>query len=498
MTAALLEVRDLCKSYDGRSVLDRVALEVRAGEVQTLAGENGAGKSTLVKILSGIVAPDSGQIRLAGQLFEKFTSREARRHGIAVVHQDFDLAPNLTVAQNLLLGNEPKRFAYLINGREERRLARTQLEAARVDVDPDMPVAALSVAQRQLVAIAKSVAARARLLILDEPTSSLSAADISKLLDAIRRQRAAGAAVLFISHKLDEVFAVSDRITVFRDGRNVGMRNAEAIDADELVCMMVGRKLEKRSNARPTRPQSPRLELQGIQASGLRGKVSLTVGAGEVLGLYGLRGSGRTALLRGVFGLAPLAGGSVLIDGQPVALGSPQRAIRAGVAWVCRDRKERGILPNMSVTENMTLAALNSVSRYSLVRNRKEDSVVQHYVQRLGIRMPGADRPITALSGGNQQKVLLARWLMCKPRLLVLDEPTVGIDVGAKSEIYTLIDELAATGTGILLVSSELPEILTLSDRICVMQEGAIVGSLGRAEATEVRVLQIIHGRPIS
>jgi ABC-type sugar transport system ATPase subunit len=493
MDAPLLEIRNLSKSYDGKAALSQVGLEIRAGEVHALVGENGAGKSTLVRILSGVSAPDSGEIRFAAQPVRKFDPTEARALGIAVVHQDFDLAPNMTVAENLTLGAEPQWFPGWIDRRAQMKTARAQLASAQVDIDPDALVADLSVAQRQLVAITRSVAAGARLLILDEPTSSLGSDDIAQLLEAIRRQQAAGTAVLFISHKLDEIFAVSDRISVFRDGRNVATREVAATAADELVALMVGRKLPARTVIRDATGRPPRLEIRGLRAKGLNGDISLSIRRGEVLGLYGLRGSGRTALLRALFGLEPRTSGEIGLNGEIIEIRSPRQAIEAGIAWVCRDRKERGLLPNMSVSENLTLAALPALSRYGLLSHRKERAVTRRYIEQLGIRTTGAHQAITALSGGNQQKVMLARWLLCAPLLLILDEPTAGIDVGAKAEIYDLVETLVADGMSILLVSSELPEILALSDRVDVMHAGTIVGSLARCSATEEGVMQLIH-----
>ena len=497
MSPPLLHVRGLSKSYDGKTVLNRVDLTVYIGEVATLAGENGAGKSTLVKILSGSTKPDEGEVEFAGQLIRKFTPADARSLGIAVVHQDFDLAPNMTVAESLSLGREPRRLFGLVDRREELKLARTLLDSVRLNIDARTLVGDLSVAQRQLLALAKCVASKARLLILDEPTSSLSTDDVAQLLEVIREQRAAGTTVLFISHKLDEVFKVSDRIIVFRDGRNVAVRRAPSTDPDEVISLMVGRHLVPRAERPRSTLRPKRLEIQAIRAKGLSADINLDVRQGEVLGLYGLRGSGRTALLRALFGLEKPTGGNVAVDGRTIQLRSPRAAVNAGMAWVCRDRRERGLLPNMSVGENITLTALAKVSRFGLIGGGQEAAATGLHIQRLGIRTTGADQSIMALSGGNQQKVMLARALMCSPRVLILDEPTVGIDVGAKSEIYALIEELVAEGMSILLVSSELPEVLSISDRVGVMREGAIVGTLDRLEATEERVMQLIHSPTI-
>jgi len=489
----LLQAEGISKRYDGNFALERVDLDIRPGEVHALAGENGAGKSTLVRILAGITSADGGDIRLDGESVADLTPARARALGIAVVHQDFDLAPNMSVGENLVLGDEPQWLPMLVDRKRQRARARELLETVDLKIDPDADVTELGVAQRQLVAIAKSIASPVRLLILDEPTSSLSVEDIRHLLDLIRQRKAAGTSVLFISHKLDEVFDIADRISVFRDGHNAGTREAMHTSAQEVVTMMVGRALDERQPTGSMVQPEPCLEIQALHASGLSSCLDFCLHRGEVLGLYGLKGSGRTTLLRAVFGLGPRYSGEISVDGRAVSIHSPRDAIRAGMAWVCRDRKERGLFPNLDIQQNATLPALDGMSRFGFVLRRKERQAVLAQIEALDIRAAGPDQLITELSGGNQQKVMLARWLMCKPRVLVLDEPTAGIDVGAKAEIHALMRRLAAQGMGILLVSSELPEVLMLSDRILVMHEGALVGSLGSGEASEEKVMQLIH-----
>jgi ABC-type sugar transport system ATPase subunit len=489
----LLQITGLSKSYEGSFALQGVGFEIRRGEVHALTGENGAGKSTLVKILSGITHRDAGEIRLDGQLLRDLTPVHARTLGIAVVHQDFDLAPNMTVAENVLLGEERQWFPGLVHQRRGREETRRRLQRVGLDVHPDIPVSELSVAQRQLLAIAKTIASPVRLLILDEPTSSLSADDTAHLLDLIRQRKAAGTSVLFISHKLDEVFTIADRISVFRDGRNAGTYATAETSVDDIVRMMVGRELPQRQGNETTAQQLHCLEIRKLEAAGLTASIDLSLHHGEVLGLYGLKGSGRTALLRALFGLEPCSGGEIWLDGKVVPIHSPLQAMRAGMAWVCRDRKERGLFPNLDVQANLTLPALDSLARFGFVLRGKERQATLSQFESLGIRTAGPDQPITALSGGNQQKVMLARWLLCQPRVLVLDEPTAGIDVGAKAEIYALMRRLAAQGMGILLVSSELTEVLALSDRILVMHQGALAGSLVASEAGEEKIMQLIH-----
>jgi ABC-type sugar transport system ATPase subunit len=474
--------------------LEKIDFHIARGEVVTLAGENGAGKSTLVRILTGVIRADSGHFEIDGAPITLRSPADAQASGIAVVYQDFDLAPNLTVAENLMLGEEPQTIPGFVNRRRQRAIALERLGSVGLDLDPDTRVEELGVAQRQLVAIARAMAARVRLLILDEPTSSLAGQDIDHLLKLIEQQRSNGTAVLFISHKLDEVFRISDRICVFRDGRNAGDREAGSTTPKEIVSLMVGRELLDQVDREDlTRAGRPLLEVQELQAAGLSRPVSLELWPGEILGLYGLRGAGRIALLRALFGLERVRAGQTIIEGEPVFIHSPTSAIRAGIGWVSRDRKELGLFSNLDVGKNLTIAALDSVSFRGWIRRNQEQDTITEFIEMLGIKTTGPHQAITALSGGNQQKVLLARWLLTRPQVLILDEPTVGIDVGAKSEIYALMHRLTSEGMGILLVSSELPEVLAHSDRIVIMHEGAINGELNREEANEAAVMALIH-----
>jgi len=489
----LLQAKGVSKRYDGNFALEKVEFDIRPGEVHALTGENGAGKSTLVRILAGITSPNAGEICVDGTVLTELTPAKARALGIAVVHQDFDLAPNLSVAENLVLGYEPQSLPGLVDRKLERQQTGRLLDAVGLAIDPDTPVTELSVAQRQLVAIARSIASPVRLLVLDEPTSSLAADDIAHLLELVRQRKAAGTSVLFISHKLDEVFAIADRISVFRDGRNAGTREAGQSSPDEIVTLMVGRTLQARYDSGRTIQPGLCLEVRDLEADRLANRLDFVLHRGEVLGLYGLKGSGRTTLLRTLFGLQPRRRGEIFIDGRAIDSRSPRDALRAGMAWVCRDRKERGLFANLDVEQNLTLPALDSLSRFGFLLRGKERQAALTQLEALDVRTAGPDQPITELSGGNQQKVMLARWLLCKPSVLVLDEPTVGIDVGAKAEIHALMHRLTAEGMGILLVSSELPEVLALSDRILVIHEGGLSGCLDANQASEERVMQLIH-----
>jgi len=493
----VLEIEGVSKRFGATVALEDVSLKLQPGEVHALVGENGAGKSTLVRILAGMLSPDSGRIRLNhGSAEGKSPAGQTR--GLAFIHQDFDLAPNLTVAENLLLNREPTWVAGLLDRARGQREAQECLAAAGIDVDIDRLAGELSVAERQMVAVARSLRTATRLLVMDEPTSALPPDDIAALLDLVSRIAAGGTTVLFISHKLDEVFRVSQRVTVLRDGRVVGTRDTVRASVDEIVTMMVGRDLGLLAR-RGVRPRGdPLLEARGLHSSGRFENIDLSLARGEVLGLYGLKGAGRMAVARALFGLDPNSGGELRLNGVAVRIDSPRAAIRLGLAYVSRDRKTQSLFPNLGVRENLSIAALPTLARFGWVRRRRERAAVMDLLQRLQVRMAGPNDPITELSGGNQQKVILARWLLTDPSVLILDEPTAGIDIGARFEIYEQIDALAEAGLGVLLLSSDLPELLGLSDRVMVMHEGRIVADLARAEASEEAVMRAIHGRVLA
>jgi ABC-type sugar transport system ATPase subunit len=489
----ILSVESLGKRFGTTQALSGVDLEIRRGEVHALAGENGAGKSTLVRILAGIHEPDDGVIRIDGREVRIVSPAASLGRGLAFIHQDFDLAPNLTVAQNLLLNREPTVAAGLVHRSRERRLARQYLDTIGLALDPDRPLQDLSVAERQLVAIARSVQAAPRLLIMDEPTSSLATDDIEQLLELVGRLRTRGTAILFISHKLDEVFRVSDRVTVLRDGRVVGTRDTAQTTSAEIVTMMVGRALAEVSRRTIKSNGMPLLEVRELASPGAFDPVSFDLSRGEVLGLYGLKGAGRMSVVRALFGLDPHSTGEIRLHGRPARIRSPQAAIRHGLAYASRDRKRQALFPNMNVRENLTLSAIGRFSRFGFVRSRRERAACDRWLERLQVRTSDPEQAIGDLSGGNQQKVVLSRWLLNAPEVLVLDEPTAGIDIGAKLEIYRLVEQLAEDGLGVLLVTSELPELLALSDRVLVMHEGATVGAFGRSAATEEAIMHAIY-----
>jgi ABC-type sugar transport system ATPase subunit len=485
-------MRSIYKHFDGIRALEDVHLEVRRGEVHALVGENGAGKSTLIKILSGFYVKDAGKIFLNGRELHLRSPLDSQAAGISVIYQDFDLAPNLSVADNLLLGREPTRFGF-IRPRLQARLAERYLETAGLRVDTRRLVGDLSVAQRQLVAIARALSCSARILVMDEPTSALSAEDIEHLQRLIAQVKRDGTSVIYISHKMDEVFRVSDAITVLRDGRCVGTKRTGVTTRDEIVSMMVGRTLDGFFIKRDRNRETVLLEVKGLRRSGAFSGVSFRVHQGEILGIYGLKGSGRSEIADSIFGLRPAEGGEILVKGKTVAMSSPVRAIREGIGLIPEDRSLLGLFPNMNVRENVSLAFLDRCSMLGFLRKEAERELVRTFIDRLRIRVSGPEQMIATLSGGNQQKTILARWLATKPCILLLDEPTVGIDVGAKVEIYRLMDELAAAGMGLLLISSELPEVLGMSDRILVLHCGRIIAEFQRSEATEDKIIRGIH-----
>jgi inositol transport system ATP-binding protein len=471
----VLAVENVSKAFWGTQALDRVSLEVRAGEVRALVGENGAGKSTLMKILAGMLRADSGAVRFNGR-------------GVAMIHQELLPFPDLTVAENIWMGHEPVRW---LPGCLDRpamlRGAREWLERVGAAIDPARPMRHLSVADWQTVEIAKALARQADLFLMDEPTSALSAREAENLFALIGGLKSRGAAVIYVSHRLEEVFRIADTITVLRDGRHVATQAAAELDAAGL---MVGREVDATRTRPPAAQGAVALEVRGLGRTGRFREVSFTLRAGEVLGLAGLMGAGRTDVASAIFGLAPADTGEILVHGRPARIASPADALACGIAMVTEDRKEFGIAPNLSVKHNLTLAALARWCRGPLIRHRAESALASSEMRRFQIKAPGPDAPARHLSGGNQQKVVVAKALLTNPSVLILDEPTRGIDVGAKAEIYQLIARLAEEGRAILLVSSEMNEILQLCDRVLVMREGAVSVELRPHDSAAEEILR--------
>jgi len=493
--APLLSAKEVTKSYAGVQALKSASLEVRAGEVHALVGENGAGKSTLIKIITGAVEPDSGEIRLNGQAVEHNSPRVAKSLGISAIYQQPALFPELTVAENIAIGQERSGLSGRVDWRRRRLVAAELLAQVGARIDPDRDAGELTMPQQQLVEIARALGADAKVLILDEPTASLSEEDTQNLFKVIRALRERGVGMVYISHRLEELPVIADRVTVLRDGRTIDTREMRDVDRQQLIQMMVGRELSAVFPKREVSLGETVLELRnlGCAESGLKG-INLSVRAGEIVGLAGLVGAGRTELGRAVFGLTPIDEGEILLRGEPVRIDNPAEAIRRGIAYLPEDRRRHGVILDMQIGANITLASLNQLTRRGSLDFRAEREVAADYTRRLGVKTPAIYAPVATLSGGNQQKVALSRWLLTRPGVLILDEPTQGIDVGAKSEIHALMTDLAAEGVAVLMISSELPEILGMSDRVAVMYGGRVVEVLDRAGATQEKVLALALG----
>jgi rhamnose transport system ATP-binding protein len=488
MPAPRAELLGISKRFGATQALDDVSLTLLPAEVHALVGENGAGKSTLVKILAGIHQPDSGTITLDGETIQIAGPARARALGIAVVHQEPRLFPDLTVAENVFIGHAPAGRLGTIDWGSTRRSAQALFDQLGVHFDVGAPVRGLSMADQQLIEIAKSLSVEARVLILDEPTASLSAHEVERLFTIVRRLRDRGVAVLFVSHRLDEVFDLCDRATVFRDGRHVITTPTSGLTTADLVRHMVGRAVSLFPKVE-TPIGDVLLEVEGLTRAGEFRDIGFSVRAGEIVGFAGLVGAGRTEVARVLFGIDRRDEGEIRLGGRPVSFASPSEAMNAGIAYLPEDRHQEGLVLDFSIAQNVTLPILPRLFPRLLVRPSTERRVADESTKQFNVRMIGVDQVVGALSGGNQQKVVLAKWLASKPRVLILDEPTRGIDIGAKVEVHRIISELAAAGLGIILISSDLPEVLAMSDRILVLHEGRITAEIPRARATEERVM---------
>jgi ribose transport system ATP-binding protein len=486
-------MRGISKAFFGVAALRGIDLACGAGTIHAIVGENGAGKSTLMAILAGVVAADAGEIRVGGEPLPMGDSEVARRRGISVVYQEFNLIPDLSVAANVFLHREPTRFGFLARETMRRETARLLAEVGATDIDPGLPAERLSVAQQQLVELARALALRPRILVMDEPTASLAAHEQAHLLDLARALRTRGTTVLYISHRLEEVFAIADRITVLKDGVNVATLDAAATGRDEVVRLMVGRDLARglfppRRSGVGSEGGMPALAVRHLSLPGVLNDVSLAVDRGEILGLAGLVGAGRTSLARAIFGAEPAARGEIVIDGCPARIRSPRAATRLGLGLLTEDRKYEGLAMNLDGVAN--IAAVHLPTTMGMVRREARRRQAVTIAERVRLAPQALRRAVRTLSGGNQQKVVLAKWLAARARVLILDEPTRGIDVGAKAEIYAIMRQLAADGVGILFISSELPEILGMSDRILVMRRGRIVAEIAGGTASEEAVMR--------
>jgi rhamnose transport system ATP-binding protein len=491
----ILKLTGISKSFAGVQALKDVSFDLRAGEVHALVGENGAGKSTLIKVITGAHLPDEGTLEIGGNLIEANGPLKAKSLGIAAIYQQPALFPDLTVAENIALGLERPGGWRVVRWRERRDRARRLLDRIGAAIDPETEVCRLTMPEQQLVEIARAVGAEAKVVIMDEPTASLTDQEVDNLFRVVRDLKSHGAGIIYISHRLDELPKVADRVTALRDGTVIGTKPMRKIDRGDLIRMMVGRELSSVFPKTEVIKGDVVLEVKGLSchASGVH-DVSFQVREGEMLGLAGLIGSGRTELARILFGLTPADSGSIILDGEPVTIRSPGEAIELGIAYLPEDRRRHGVILEMSVAANETLATLGAISTFGFLDFRKELAVATDLSSRLGVKTSSVATPVGNLSGGNQQKVALARWLASDPSVLILDEPTQGVDVGAKSEIHRLMGELAGKGLAIVMISSELPEILGMSDRIAVMHGGTIVGTLDRSEATQETILELALG----
>lgn len=486
----LLRMAGIAKSFPGVQALQGVDFTVDRGEIHALVGENGAGKSTLMKVLTGAYRPDAGQITWHGRDVAINQPSDAQELGISMIHQELSLIPYLTVGQNIFLGREPQgRIPGFIDWKT--LYARTQelLDRLNLGVKPRAAVQELSIAQQQMVEVAKALSLNADLIAMDEPTSSLTDVETDILFNMMRALKAQGVAIIFISHRLEEVFAIADRVTVLRDGRHIDTRPTADLTGDKIVELMVGREL---GNIYPYSKIERRdlvLEAVDLQDGKELKGVSFELYGGEILGIAGLIGAGRTALAETIFGIRPATGGQIKLAGQPVKIHTPKQAIQQGLGFVPENRKLQGLFLNMAVRENIVMSNMGLVTNAGFVHNSKANGLAQEFVKKLDVRTPGLRQHVRNLSGGNQQKVIIARWLTLKPHILVLDEPTRGVDVGAKAEIHALMRQLAKDGVGVLMISSELPEVLGVSDRILVMHEGRVTGELSRDEATQDNIM---------
>ncbi|HLW91970.1 MAG TPA: sugar ABC transporter ATP-binding protein [Roseiarcus sp.] len=488
----LLEVEHVRKAFPGVLALDDVQFRLRRGHVHALMGENGAGKSTLMKIIAGIYTPDSGSFRLKGQEIRLTSPLDALQYGIAMIHQELNLMAYMTVAENIWIRREPRNGLGLVNHSEMRRRTKQLFERLDIAIDPEVEVRDLSVASRQMVEIAKAVSYDSDILIMDEPTSALTEKEVSHLFRIIRSLKAEGKGIIYITHKMNELFEIADEVSVFRDGKFVGEHPAANVTRDDIIKLMVGREITQMFPKLTVPIGDVMLSVRNLSLEGRFHDISFDLCKGEILGFAGLVGSGRSNVAETIFGVTPATSGTIAIEGKEIAIRNPGVAMDAGMAFLTEDRKESGCFLLLDIMANMQVALLrHGHVRAGFVKEREIAALCQQQKARLRVRTPDLEEPILNLSGGNQQKVLIARWLMTHPRILILDEPTRGIDVGAKAEIHKLITELASRGVAVMMISSEMPEVLGMSDRVLVMHEGRMTGIVDRKDATQVKIMEL-------
>jgi rhamnose transport system ATP-binding protein len=488
-SSPVLELRHASKTFGAVVALSDGTVEILPGEIHALVGENGAGKSTLIKILAGVHRPDSGDFRLDGQPVAFSSPADSKAAGISVIYQEPTLFPDLTVAENIFIGRQPRGRGGLISRSAMRAEATKLFATLGVPIDPERIAAGLSIADQQIIEIAKAISLDARVLIMDEPTAALSGIEVERLFGVARSLRDRGAGILFISHRFDEVFGLSDRITVMRDGAFIATHQTGAVTVDAIVREMVGRDISALFPKEDAVIGDPVLSVRGLARTGIFSGISFDVRAGEIVGLAGLVGAGRTEVARAIFGIDRYDAGTVEVNGARLRPHDPQSAIAAGIGLVPEDRRKQGLVMELSVTRNATLTLRNTLARFGLIRAARERALGEDWSRRLQVKTGSPDLPVSTLSGGNQQKIVLAKWLATDPRILIVDEPTRGIDIGTKAEVHRLISDLAGRGIAVLMISSELPEVLGMADRILVMREGRLTATIPRADATAERVM---------
>ncbi len=489
MSENILELKKITKRFSGVEVLHEVSLELRPGEVHALLGENGAGKSTLVKVMTGVHQPDNGEIFLDGRRVRFEDTRESRQAGIAAIYQELSLFPDLDVAENIFVGRQPVTVGGRIDWRKLYTDAGSLLESLGVHLDLKHKARNLSIAQQQMVEIARAFSINARILIMDEPTSSLTLNEVADLFRLVRRLRDDGTAIIFISHRLEELFELADRVTVLRDGSYIDTCAMKDVTRDELIRLMVGRTITNLFPKQEVEAGDVILSVEHLTREGVFNDISFKLRRGEILGMAGLVGAGRTNVARAIFGVEPATSGKIQVDGQEVSITSPQQAIKLGLAYVPEDRQLHGLIPAMNITSNISLPTLSKYTLRGWLRDQLEQKASHDAALQMEVRANNIWQMARELSGGNQQKIVLAKWLAARPRILILDEPTRGIDVGTKAAVHALMSKLAAEGMAILMISSELPEVLGMSDRIIIMREGHLTGHLTRAEATQEKII---------
>ncbi|MEX0929213.1 MAG: sugar ABC transporter ATP-binding protein [Balneolales bacterium] len=490
----ILSMSHIRKEFPGVVALDDVSFRLQKGEVHILLGENGAGKSTLMKILSGAYGKDRGNIFLDGEETQILNPRHAQKLGIGIIYQEFNLNPHMTVAENIFLGREPVNRLGIIDEKKLNRTAREIIQDLGVNIDAGKKISEIGIARQQMVEVAKALSLNARILIMDEPSAPLTRNEITRLFEMIRRLAKRGVSIVYISHRMSEIYEIGDRVTVLRDGKNVGTRNIAEIDRRDLIRLMVNRDLDERYPSRTAEVGEEILRVEGLERKGVLTNINFRLHRGEILGIAGLMGSGRTELARAIYGVDPVSAGKIYVRNKLANINSPRKAIRLGMGFLTEDRKSEGLVLVLSVKENITVPSLHKYLKFGVLNFKRELETVNGYIESLSIKTPGANQMVINLSGGNQQKVVLSKWLCCQSDIFIFDEPTRGIDVGAKAEIYSLMNLLTSRGVAIIMISSELPEILGMSDRMLVMHKGSIAGELTREQANQEKIMEYAIG----